>query len=159
MSPFTLLCYYGNATNSLLCNRHCCYVTMEMLQTHCYATGTITLLWKCYRVHRSCHQGNPTCNNMNYSDLHSRSWLEMDIHMESTPCNSSHCYRLYTHKSDRKRAELIGQLALQTQLQISSQRFSCQIQVFLLWKQYLRHKTKVQLLKSLIPSMYIKMSF
>jgi hypothetical protein len=40
-----LLLYYGNATNSLLCNRHC-YVTMEMLQTHCYATGTVTLLWK-----------------------------------------------------------------------------------------------------------------
>jgi hypothetical protein len=27
-----LLRYYGNATNSLLCNRHC-YVTMEMLQS------------------------------------------------------------------------------------------------------------------------------
>jgi hypothetical protein len=26
---FTLLCYYGNVTNSLLCNRHC-HVTMEM---------------------------------------------------------------------------------------------------------------------------------
>jgi hypothetical protein len=26
-------------------NRHC-YVAMEMLQTHCYATGTVTLLWK-----------------------------------------------------------------------------------------------------------------
>jgi hypothetical protein len=24
-----------------------CYVTMEMQQTHCYTTGTITLLWKC----------------------------------------------------------------------------------------------------------------
>jgi hypothetical protein len=23
-----------------------CHVTMEMLQTHCYTTGTITLLWK-----------------------------------------------------------------------------------------------------------------
>jgi hypothetical protein len=23
-----------------------CHVTMEMLQTHCYATGTVTLLWK-----------------------------------------------------------------------------------------------------------------
>jgi hypothetical protein len=23
-----------------------CHVTMEMLQTHCYATGTATLLWK-----------------------------------------------------------------------------------------------------------------
>jgi hypothetical protein len=36
---------YGNVTNSLLRNR------------------TVALLWKCYRVHRSCHQGNPTCNN------------------------------------------------------------------------------------------------
>jgi hypothetical protein len=34
-----LLRYYGNATNSLLCNMHC-YVTMEMLQNHCYATGS-----------------------------------------------------------------------------------------------------------------------
>jgi hypothetical protein len=24
-----------------------CYVTMEMQQTNCYTTGTITLLWKC----------------------------------------------------------------------------------------------------------------
>jgi hypothetical protein len=23
---------------------------MEMLQTHCYATGTVTLLWKCYKL-------------------------------------------------------------------------------------------------------------
>jgi hypothetical protein len=33
-----------------------------MQQTHCYARDTVTLLWKCYRVHRSCHQVNPTCN-------------------------------------------------------------------------------------------------
>jgi hypothetical protein len=32
---------------------------MEMKQTRCYATGTVTLLWKRNRVHRSCHQGNP----------------------------------------------------------------------------------------------------
>jgi hypothetical protein len=32
---------------------------MEMEQTHCYATGTVTLLWKRNRVHRLCHQGNP----------------------------------------------------------------------------------------------------
>jgi hypothetical protein len=24
-----------------------CYVTMEMQQTHCHTTGTITSLWKC----------------------------------------------------------------------------------------------------------------
>jgi hypothetical protein len=59
--PIGLLRYYGNATNSFLCNRHC-YVTIEMPETHCYATATVALLWKCYRVHRSCHQGNPTCN-------------------------------------------------------------------------------------------------
>jgi hypothetical protein len=35
---------------------------MEMPQTHCYATVTVTLPWKCYRVHRSCYQGNLTCN-------------------------------------------------------------------------------------------------
>jgi hypothetical protein len=23
---------------------------MEMLQTHCYATGTVTLLWKCHKL-------------------------------------------------------------------------------------------------------------
>jgi hypothetical protein len=34
-----------------------------MQQTHCYATGTVTLLWKCNMVHRSCHQGNLICNN------------------------------------------------------------------------------------------------
>jgi len=69
--------------------------------------------------------------------------------MESTPCNSSHCYLLYTHMSDMKRVELTGQLALQTQLQTSSQHFSYLIQVSLLWKQYLRHKRTVQLLKCL----------
>jgi hypothetical protein len=62
-SPFELLRYYGNATNSLLCKSNC-YVTMEMLQTHCYATGAATLLWKCNRAYRSRHQGNPTCNSM-----------------------------------------------------------------------------------------------
>jgi hypothetical protein len=56
--PFTLLCYYGNATNSLLCNSNC-HVTMEMPQTHCYATVTVTLLWKCHKMHRSCYQGKP----------------------------------------------------------------------------------------------------
>jgi hypothetical protein len=44
--PQELLRYYGNATNSLLCNR------------------SITLLWKCNRLHRSCHQGNLICNNI-----------------------------------------------------------------------------------------------
>jgi hypothetical protein len=32
MSPFTLSRYYGNAT------------------THCHATVTVTLLWKCYKL-------------------------------------------------------------------------------------------------------------
>jgi hypothetical protein len=32
---------------------------MEMQQTDCYATGTVMLLWKRNRVHKSCHQGNP----------------------------------------------------------------------------------------------------
>jgi hypothetical protein len=36
-----------------------CYVTMEMQRTYCYATGTITLQWKCNMVHRSCYQGKP----------------------------------------------------------------------------------------------------
>jgi hypothetical protein len=42
-----LLRYYGNATNALSPN---CHVTMEMPQTHCHATATITLL-------RKRHQG------------------------------------------------------------------------------------------------------
>jgi hypothetical protein len=32
---------------------------MEAPQTHCYAAGTVTLLWKCYKVHRSCYHGKP----------------------------------------------------------------------------------------------------
>jgi hypothetical protein len=52
-SPLTLLCYY--ATNSLLCNRHC-YVTMEMLQTHCHPTASVTLLWKQHKlIATHCH--------------------------------------------------------------------------------------------------------
>jgi hypothetical protein len=39
-----------------------------MSQTHCYATGTVTLPWKCNMVHRSCYQGNPTCNNINFEN-------------------------------------------------------------------------------------------
>jgi hypothetical protein len=54
-----LLRYHGNATNSLLQNRNY-YVTMEMQYTHCYTTGTVTLLWKCNMIHRSCYQGKPS---------------------------------------------------------------------------------------------------
>jgi hypothetical protein len=32
---------------------------MEKPQTHCYAAGTVTLQWKCYKVHRSCYHGKP----------------------------------------------------------------------------------------------------
>jgi hypothetical protein len=39
--PIELFRYYGNAA------------------THCYATGTVTLQWKCNMVHRSCYQGKP----------------------------------------------------------------------------------------------------
>jgi hypothetical protein len=76
-SPFTLLCYYGNDTNSLLYNSNC-YVTMELPQTHCYATATVTLLWKRYRMHRPCYQGKP---NMSHCPLltcpiqHSKKWV------------------------------------------------------------------------------------
>jgi hypothetical protein len=44
-----LLCNYGNASNSLLRNSNC-YVTMEMTQTRCYATGIVMLLWKCNKL-------------------------------------------------------------------------------------------------------------
>jgi hypothetical protein len=44
MFPFKLLCYYGNATNSLFTQQDC--VTMEMQQTHCLRNRTVTLLWK-----------------------------------------------------------------------------------------------------------------
>jgi hypothetical protein len=40
------------------CNNNC-RITMETPQTHCYAAGTVTLLWKCYKVHRSCYHGKP----------------------------------------------------------------------------------------------------
>jgi hypothetical protein len=30
---------------------------MEMQYTHCYTTGTVTSLWKCNMVHRSCYHG------------------------------------------------------------------------------------------------------
>jgi hypothetical protein len=36
---------------------------MEMPHTHCYATATVTLLWKRYRVHRSCYQGKPNMSH------------------------------------------------------------------------------------------------
>jgi len=63
--------------------------------------------------------------------LHSLSFLVMDIRMESTPCNSCHCYLQYTHKSDKGMAELTWQPSLQTQLQIFSQHFSYLTQVSL----------------------------
>jgi hypothetical protein len=34
--------------------------------THCYTTGTVTLLWKCNMMHRSCYQGIP---NMSHCPL------------------------------------------------------------------------------------------
>jgi hypothetical protein len=49
---------HGNATNSLLHNMNY-YVTMEMQYTQCYTTGTVTLLWKCNMVQRSCYQDKP----------------------------------------------------------------------------------------------------
>jgi hypothetical protein len=54
--PIGLLRYYGNASNSLLCNSNH-HVTIVMQQTHYYSTVTITLLWKCNMVHRSCYHG------------------------------------------------------------------------------------------------------
>jgi hypothetical protein len=37
---------------------------MEMQQTHCYATELLRYYGNAIKVHRSCHQGNPTCNNI-----------------------------------------------------------------------------------------------
>jgi hypothetical protein len=42
MFPFKLLRY----CNKSIVMPQDCYVTVEMLQTHCYATRTVTLLWK-----------------------------------------------------------------------------------------------------------------
>jgi hypothetical protein len=39
---------------------------METPQTHCYAVGTVTLLWKCYKVHRSCYHGKPNMSQYLY---------------------------------------------------------------------------------------------
>jgi hypothetical protein len=60
-----ILGFLGNMTYAPSCilRLNCC-VTEEMQQTHCYATGTVMLLWKCNRVHRSCYQGNLICNNI-----------------------------------------------------------------------------------------------
>jgi hypothetical protein len=35
-----------------------------MQQTHCYATELLRYYGNAIKVHRSCHQGNPTCNDM-----------------------------------------------------------------------------------------------
>jgi hypothetical protein len=37
---------------------------MEMQQIHCYATGTVTLLWKYYRVHDHVTKENLICHNI-----------------------------------------------------------------------------------------------
>jgi hypothetical protein len=47
------------------CNNNC-HITMETPQTHCYAAGTVTLLWQCYKVHRSCYQGKPNMSQYLY---------------------------------------------------------------------------------------------
>jgi hypothetical protein len=57
-----MLCY----CNKSIVMQYDCYVTMEMQQTHCHTTGTVTLLWKYNMVHRSCYQGKP---NMSHCPL------------------------------------------------------------------------------------------
>jgi hypothetical protein len=60
-----LLRYYGNATNSLLPNSNC-HVTMETPQTHCHATATVTLLWKCHQGPNISHAiKDLICHNTN----------------------------------------------------------------------------------------------
>jgi hypothetical protein len=71
---------------------HCC-VTMEMSKTHCFATVTVTLLWKCHKPtvmqqQLSRYYGNatgcighvtkenPICNNILEGQ---RNWLLMRI--------------------------------------------------------------------------------
>jgi hypothetical protein len=48
------------------CNNNC-HITMETPQTHCYAAGNVTLLWKCCKVHRSCYHGKPNMSQYNES--------------------------------------------------------------------------------------------
>jgi hypothetical protein len=43
------------------------HVTMEMHETHCYATVAITLPWKCNMVHRSCYQVKPNMSQYHYT--------------------------------------------------------------------------------------------
>jgi hypothetical protein len=42
---------------------------METPQTHCYAAGTVTLLWKCYKVHRSGYHGKPNMSQYIFCDI------------------------------------------------------------------------------------------
>jgi hypothetical protein len=64
-----------------------CYVTMEMHQTHCYTTGTITSLWKCNISHCyttgtvtllwKCHQGLIYHNILSFLWIHFQTSLLM----------------------------------------------------------------------------------
>jgi hypothetical protein len=56
-----LLRYYGNAA------------------THCYTTGTATLLWKFNMVHRSCYQGKPNMSQYVYEIRYNNISLYADI--------------------------------------------------------------------------------
>jgi hypothetical protein len=47
-----------------------CHVTMEMLQTHCYATGTVTLLWK--RPQRPNMSQYKDISHMLYTPTHTK---------------------------------------------------------------------------------------
>jgi hypothetical protein len=55
--------------------------------THCYTTGTATLLWKCNMVHRSCYQGKP---NMSILLLVRSAWRR-DVGAVTEQCRLHHC--------------------------------------------------------------------
>jgi hypothetical protein len=82
--PIGLLRYYGNASNSLLCNSNH-HVTIVMQQTHYYSTVTITLLWKCNMVRRSCYHGK---RNMYHRPLGGQVRIPSYAVRWSLPCRS-----------------------------------------------------------------------
>jgi hypothetical protein len=86
--------------------QHNCHITMETPQTHCYAAGIVTLLWKCYKVHRSCYHGKPNMSqyviiNIHYKNIVTYSGFSIDdgilLHSKSQYTTVKHSRKLLEH--------------------------------------------------------------
>jgi hypothetical protein len=83
---------------------------MEMQQTHCYTTWTITLLWKCNMVHRSCYQGKPNMSQYIYIYIYIHTHTHTHTHTQSCSSNTIIATAELLRNSRERRPSIKGDL-------------------------------------------------